>query len=91
MVGISRVRPTEFKLYAPSAKRVSLAGNFNNWDTGALSAKRDSKGNWTVKVGLRPGRYEYKFLVDGTWANDPRCHSCVTNAFGSKNCVLEVK
>lgn len=91
MVGVNRVRPMEFKIYAPSAKRVSLAGNFNNWDTRMLSAKRDSKGNWTVKVGLKPGRYEYKFFVDGSWLNDPRCSACVPNAFGSNNCVVEIK
>ena len=84
-------KPTEFKLFSPSAKRVNLAGNFNNWDTKALSAKRDSKGSWSIKANLRPGRYEYKFLVDGSWINDPRCNSCVTNAFGSKNCVIEIK
>lgn len=91
MAGINRVRPTEFKIYAPSAKRVSLAGNFNNWDTKLLSAKKDTRGNWTVKVGLKPGRYEYKFFVDGSWLNDPRCQGCVSNAFGTQNCILEVK
>ena len=84
-------KPTEFKLYAPVAKRVSLAGNFNNWDTKALSAKKDSKGNWMVKTSLGPGRYEYKFFVDGSWFNDPHCNSCITNAFGTKNCVVEIK
>ena len=84
-------KPTEFKFYAPSAKRVSLAGSFNNWDARDLSAKKDSRGNWTVKVNLKPGRYEYKFVVDGNWLNDPRCNSCTSNSFGSQNCILEVK
>lgn len=87
----SAARPTEFKFYAPQAKRVSLAGTFNNWDTRRLSAKKDSKGNWAVKVNLRPGRYEYKFFVDGSWLNDPRCTSCIPNALGSQNCLIEVK
>jgi len=91
MAGISNIRPAEFKIYAPSAKRVNLAGNFNNWDTKVLSAKRDSKGNWVVKVGLKPGKYEYKFFVDNSWLNDPRCTSCVPNTFGSHNCIVEIK
>jgi len=91
MAVIMRSKPTEFKLYAPQAKRVSLAGNFNNWNTKMLSAKKDSQGNWAVKVNLKPGRYEYKFLVDGSWLNDPRCTSCVPNTFGTHNCVVEVK
>ena len=84
-------RPAEFKLYAPGAKKVSLAGSFNKWDTKKLYAKGDSKGNWIVKANLKPGKYEYKFFVDGAWVNDPRCASCVPNAFGSHNCVMEVK
>jgi len=84
-------KPMEFKLYAPKAKKVSLVGSFNNWDTKSLSAKKDSKGNWTAKVNLKPGRYEYKFFIDGSWVNDPHCPSLITNSFGSQNCVIEVK
>jgi 1,4-alpha-glucan branching enzyme len=91
MVRICASRLTEFKFYAPQAKRVSLAGSFNNWDTKKLLAKKDSRGNWSAKVNLKPGRYEYKFFVDGSWLSDPRCSSCVTNSFGSQNCVIEVK
>lgn len=91
MVSICRVKPTEFKFYAPQAKRVSLAGNFNNWNTKSLNARKDSKGNWVVKVNLKPGRYEYKFIVDGSWLNDPHCNSCVPNSLGTQNCLLEIK
>jgi len=91
MGAITRAKPTEFKLYAPQAKRVSLAGSFNNWNTKTLSAKKDSKGNWQVKVSLKPGKYEYKYFVDGSWLNDPRCTACVANSFGSQNCVLEIR
>lgn len=91
MARIGDLKPTEFKFYAPQAKKVSLAGNFNNWNTSALSAKKDSKGNWLAKANLKSGKYEYKFFVDGAWINDPRCSSCVVNSFGSKNCVVTVK
>lgn len=84
-------KTVEFKLYAPQAKKVSLAGTFNKWDNLKLGARRDSKGNWIAKANLKPGRYEYKFFVDGNWANDPRCTACVPNAFGTHNCVMEVK
>jgi len=39
---------------------------------------------------LTPGRYEYRFLVDGQWRNDPECAECVANPFGSENCVIHV-
>ena len=91
MSRITNGKATEFKLYAPQAKKVSIAGSFNNWDTKKFSAKKDTKGNWMVKVGLKPGKHEYKFFVDGSWWNDPRSGSCVPNSFGSSNCLVEVK
>lgn len=91
MAALARLKPVQFKFYAPQAKRVHLAGSFNNWDTKALSAKKDSKGNWSAKVSLKPGKYEYKFFVDGSWLNDPHCTSCIGNSFGTQNCTLEVK
>ncbi|MDD5166621.1 MAG: glycogen-binding domain-containing protein [Candidatus Omnitrophica bacterium] len=91
MVRICGSKTAEFKLYAPKAKKVSLVGTFNNWNTKGLLGKKDSKGNWTVKASLKPGRYEYKFLVDGSWWNDPSCSNVVANAFGSQNSIVEVK
>lgn len=84
-------KPVGFKLYAPDAKKVAVAGSFNKWNTNKLVAKKDSKGNWVAKVALKPGRHEYKFVVDETWTNDPNCTSCVANSLGSHNCVIEVK
>ena len=86
----ARAKPTVFKYYAPQAKRVTLTGSFNEWNPKKLTAKKDSKGNWTVKVSLKPGTYEYKFIVDGSWLNDPNCTRCVPNSFGTANCLIEV-
>jgi len=45
-----------------------------------------------------PGRYEYKFIVDGTWWCEPGVpdelyagEDAVLNAFGTKNRVIEVE
>jgi 1,4-alpha-glucan branching enzyme len=91
MARISGSKAVEFKFYAPQAKKVYLAGCFNKWNSKKLAAKKDTKGNWSAKVSLKPGRYEYKFFVDGSWQNDPRCSSCVPNTFGTHNCVIDVK
>jgi len=91
MAKIGKSKTAEFKLFAPQAKKVSLAGTFNNWNHKELTAKKDTKGQWLVKATLKPGRYEYKFFVDGSWVNDPGCKACVPNAFGTQNCILEVK
>ena len=87
----SALKAVEFKLSAPSAKSVSVAGDFNNWSSNSLAAKKDLNGTWKAKTNLAPGKYQYKFLVDGNWQNDPRCRACVPNSFGSQNCLMIVK
>ncbi len=91
MARTSSSKPATFKLSAPQAKRVSVVGNFNNWDTKSNLAKKDSRGNWMVKLNLKPGKYEYKFFVDGQWVNDPGCKSTVPNSFGSHNSTVEIR
>ena len=81
----------QFVFPAPEAQKVSLVGDFNNWDTLANPMKKDKNGIWKVTVNLKPGRYEYRFLVDEKWENDPVCIECVPNAFGCMNCVIEVE
>ena len=82
-----KTKKTQFNLYAPAADRVSLAGDFNHWDVNNLAMKKDNKGTWEVRVQLPPGRYEYRFWIDGVWHDDPNAHERVGNPFGSQNCV----
>jgi 1,4-alpha-glucan branching enzyme len=77
----------QFVFPAPEAQKVSLGGDFNNWDTHADPMKKDKKGIWKVTVNLKPARYEYLFFVDEKWENDPSCTENVPNVFGSMNCV----
>ncbi len=84
-------KPVLFKLSQSGAKKVSVAGDFNNWNTNKLLAKKDSRGTWMAKANLKPGRYEYKFYVDGNWIEDPNCPARVPNPLGTQNCVVEVK
>lgn len=65
-----------FQYYAPSARRVTLAGEFNNWEYGnsekAIVMKKREDGVWWVILPLKPGRYKYKFVIDDTkWEKDP--------------------
>ncbi len=87
----ARTKKAQFNLNAPSAKKVTVAGSFNKWNITADSLKKSNGGNWTISLSLKPGRYEYKYLVDGGWVNDPACNSCVPNNYGSCNCVIDVK
>ena len=78
---------TEFAFEAPVAGRVSLAGDFNNWVTDALPLQKGPDGFWRVSVPLKPGRYEYRFHVDGVWQDDPFAQQKAANSMGSENCV----
>ena len=80
-------KKVQFEFPALEALEVYLAGDFNNWDSSANLMKKDKKGIWKITVSLKPGTYEYRFLKDGRWENDPSCSQCVPNEFGSQNCV----
>src|SRR3989338_2808675 len=81
----------EFEFYAPASEEVRLAGNFNNWDASKQRLKKDASGHWRAKLELKPGRYEYRYVVDGNWERDQRqTVAVVPNAFGTWNSVIEV-
>ena len=66
------VRPNHtFKLkgYA-NKKRVTLNGTFDSWNTGGYSLARHGD-EWIIDFYLKPGKYLYKFEVDGRWILDP--------------------
>lgn len=72
----------------PDAKAVYLVGEFNGWNPEAHRMVK--KGNGFQKtVQLKPGEYQYKFLVDGEWFTDPEADQ-VPNNFGTMNSVVRV-
>jgi 1,4-alpha-glucan branching enzyme len=81
----------DFTYVAPEAGKVNLAGTFNNWNTLSLPMKKDKDGTWKRMVKLSPGRYEYKYFVDGAWALDIPGAELDRNPFGTNNCVMYVK
>jgi hypothetical protein len=88
--GPSKVKVT-FVLPRADAEHVSLSGEFNGWSPGATPMKRCEDGHWEAVVELEPGRYQYKFIVDGQWICDPRARENVWNQHGTQNSVVEVR
>lgn len=82
-------RATQFNFLAPTAVQVSLAGDFNNWDTKAARMHKGPEGVWHLGVALEPGRYEYRFCADEIWCNDPAAQK-TANSMGTENCVCIV-
>jgi 1,4-alpha-glucan branching enzyme len=81
----------EFVLDCPEAHQVFLCGDFNHWSPASLRMDRRGKnGPWQRRLLLDPGRYEYKFIVDGKWIPDPGSPQA-RNPFGTINSVLEVR
>ncbi|HUJ09544.1 MAG TPA: glycogen-binding domain-containing protein [Verrucomicrobiae bacterium] len=81
----------EFKLAAPDAHSVFVAGSFNGWDPRQTPLRRESGGVWRVTLPLSPGRYEYRFVVDGQWREDPAAKETVPNPHGGRNSVLTAR
>ena len=79
-----------FSFHAPDAQAVFLAGDFNNWNAQDLAMTRQDSGDWTISVSLDPGTYEYKFIADGNWLEDPDNPDKKSDPFGGSNSVVTI-
>lgn len=88
---LTEFREVTFSFNAPTARSVFVAGDFNNWkvDDKDLLEKKD--GFWTKKMSLRQGRYQYRFVVDGQWIEDPINPLILVNPYGEFNSVIDIK
>jgi hypothetical protein len=80
-----------FSTFQPRAKRVSVCGEFNDWAPEASLMEPQGNGRWQKVLSLKPGKYQYKFVVDGEWMPDPEAKQNVANAFGTLNSVVEAR
>ncbi len=80
-----------FALVAPGASRVSLVGDFNQWDAQATPMRQLGDGRlWLVEVSLAPGRHVYAFVVDGDVTPDPAAPRAGEEDFGTPSSVVLV-
>src|SRR5690348_1381656 len=85
-----RSQGVAFTLSAPYASTVTLVGDFNDWDPKSTPLTHVD-GAWSVRVRLRPGLYNYAFVVDGSrWLSDPTAPNVHVDDFGSPNSVITV-
>jgi hypothetical protein len=84
-------RPVEFVLRTAADSAVALVGDFNDWDPRATPLRPTADSLWSVVVPLRPGRYHYTFVVDGTrWSRDPSAPRALEDDFGTPTSVITV-
>lgn len=77
-------------------RKIFLAGDFNNWNL--IPMKRNKRGVYyfilpvrEVENGRRITKYEYKFLVDGVWMNDPVHKNQMDDTLGGYVSVFELE
>jgi 1,4-alpha-glucan branching enzyme len=80
-----------FSLRWVGARSVAVAGSFNDWLPTNCPMTFDGKDTWHAELELTPGSYEYRFIVDGEWCDDPEAMRRVSNPFGSVNAVRVVE
>jgi 1,4-alpha-glucan branching enzyme len=88
--GSARKGTIHLQFFEPHAKDVYIAGSFNEWQPEATPMIALGDGRWAKELALPAGRYEYRFVVDGTWVTDPNAAETAPNPFGSVNSVLQV-
>lgn len=80
----------QFTYYQKGLKSISVVGQFNDWDADSTAMLEVSPGVWAVSLRLRPGVYEYQFILNGTErVTDPTMPQ-TSSDFGSPNSVVTV-
>ena len=70
-------------------QEVCVAGQWNDWQPQVL-AREGEGGNWLIRLPLVPGKYQYKWVVDGVWTINEDL-PVVTDDGGNVNNQLEVE
>ena len=92
--GCESIRPQKdrivFSYHNDFATSVTLAGNFNDWNTVSTPFMKEDSGIWITSIASPgAGRYEYKFLVNGQqWVEDPNNGLKVPDNFGGLNSLF---
>jgi 1,4-alpha-glucan branching enzyme len=81
-----------FSIEAKEAKTASVVGDFNNWniEEGEMSKLKNGTFKGLFEVP-KDASYEFKYVIDGSYVNEPEADSYVYNSFaGSENSVISV-
>ncbi|MGH9874614.1 MAG: S8 family serine peptidase [Pyrinomonadaceae bacterium] len=82
-----------FLYHDDAAASVSLAGDFNGWDSEASPLTQDEFGLWLTEIPApKVGSYGYKFVVNGQrWLEDPNNGMKTPDNYGGLNSLLVIQ
>jgi len=63
MGGIPHHRGTAFRVWAPHAKKIYVAGTFNEWNKTANPLASEQNGYWSADVANAKAGDEYKYVI----------------------------
>jgi enterochelin esterase-like enzyme len=72
------------------AEAVAIYGSFNNWIQTKNYCAKEGDG-WVCRIDLAPGKYTYKFLVDGVGLNDPTNSATEDDGSGHMDSVIVIR
>ena len=77
---------TTFRVWAPNATSVNVAGSFNGWDTTTKPLGSEADGWWSRDVSGAGASQEYKYVINGSlWKADPRARDMVNSVDNGDN------
>ncbi|MDR6966939.1 1,4-alpha-glucan branching enzyme [Flavobacterium arsenatis] len=81
-----------FSVEAKEAATAVVIGDFNNWDPKAGELNKSKTGVFKGVFDVeKDASYEFKYVIDGAFVNEPEADSYKWNDFaGAENSVLEV-
>ena len=81
-----------FSVDAKEATTAVVIGDFNNWDPKEGELKKSKAGVFKGVFDVeKDASYEFKYVIDGAFVNEPEADSFKWNDFaGAENSVLEV-
>lgn len=89
---VEQAHAVQFVLVAPTARKVAVVGDFNDWDRdSAYDATHEGGGVWAVTARIPAGHHRYAFVVDDSlWLPDPGAPRVVDADFGTPTSALVV-